>query len=78
MFNATQPGGTTLLTNFLHGITTAGYIEAFMDWELIYRSAEELEDTASRIPVELIANKKIYTEENNNIAFVELQKVVKA
>lgn len=74
MFNATAPGGTTLLTNFLSDISTIGYMEAFMNWELIYRTAEELADTASRIPAERIAHKKTYTEEYQTIVFVELQK----
>lgn len=74
MFNATRPGGMTLLTNYLRGIDGAGYMEAFMEWELIFRSPEELADTACRIPPEQIAEKKTYVEEGGMIVFVELHK----
>jgi extracellular factor (EF) 3-hydroxypalmitic acid methyl ester biosynthesis protein len=74
MFNATRPGGTTLLTNFLSGIGGAGYMEAFMDWELIFRTPEELGDTASRIPVDAIGGKRVYSVDGE-VVFVELNKL---
>jgi SAM-dependent methyltransferase len=74
MFNVTAPGGVTLLTNYLPDIVGAGYMEAFMEWELIFRSPEELADTARRIPADQIADRRSYVEDNNMIAFVELLK----
>ena len=74
MFNATRDGGITLLTNFLPETAGAGYMEAFMEWNLIYRSADELLDTASRIPAHRIADRKTYTEDNDMVVFVELRK----
>jgi hypothetical protein len=77
MFNTTRPGGITLLTNYLRDIDGDGYMEAFMEWELIFRSPEELADTASRIPAEQIADKKTYLEEGGMIVFVELHKAAR-
>jgi len=75
MFNATRDGGITLLTNFLPETAGAGYMEAFMEWNLIYRNANELLDTASRVPAHRIADRKTYVEDNGMIVFVELRKV---
>jgi hypothetical protein len=74
MFNATRPGGTTLLTNYLRDIAGAGYMEAFMEWDLILRSPEELADTARGIPEDQIADRRIYSQEGENVVFVELRK----
>ena len=75
MFKATRPGGMTLLTNFLPDTVGTGYMEAFMEWNLIYRSPEELVDTVQRIPSDEIADKSVYVEDNGRVAFVELCKV---
>jgi SAM-dependent methyltransferase len=74
MFEATRPGGLTLLTNYLRDIGGDGYMEAFMDWELIYRSPEELQETARRIPADQIVDRKVYPDEDGMVVFVELQK----
>jgi extracellular factor (EF) 3-hydroxypalmitic acid methyl ester biosynthesis protein len=63
-----------LLTNFLYETRGIGYMEAFMEWNLVYRSMEELIDTADRIPPHQIAEMKSYTEENGAVALVELRK----
>ncbi len=74
MFNTTRDGGITLLTNFLPDTAGIGYMEAFMKWELIYRSAEELLATAKRIPAHRIADQKVYEEKNGMVVFAELHK----
>lgn len=74
MFKATRHGGMTLLTNFLPDTIGIGYMEAFMEWNLVYRTPEKLVDTAQRIPVEEIADKSVYVEENERVVFVELRK----
>lgn len=74
MFNTTRARGITLLTNFLHDTAGAGYMEAFMEWNLIYRSTEELRDTARRIPSERITDMKDYVDEDEQVAFIELHK----
>jgi hypothetical protein len=78
MFNATRPGGVTLLTNFLEGIGGAGYMEAFMEWELIFRTPEELFNTTSRIPKEQVAESRTYVDEERMVVFVEVRKTLPA
>jgi hypothetical protein len=74
MFKATRPGGMTLLTNFLPDTIGTGYMEAFMEWNLIYRTPEELVDTTQRIPGGQIAGKSVYVEDNERVVFAELRK----
>ena len=42
MFEMLNPGGRLVVANFLPDIWGAGYMETFMDWKLIYRTAEEM------------------------------------
>src|SRR5262245_23965860 len=37
LFDMTRPGGMLLIPNFKTGAPDTGYMEAFMDWRLIYR-----------------------------------------
>ena len=39
-----KPGGEFLFANFSDEITTDGYMETFMDWPLILRSADDMRD----------------------------------
>ena len=74
MFNATRPGGITLLTNYLPDPIGAGFMEAFMEWNLVFRTPEELVGTTARIPSEQIAERTVYLEKDKKIVFVELRK----
>jgi extracellular factor (EF) 3-hydroxypalmitic acid methyl ester biosynthesis protein len=74
MVEATKSGGTTLLTNFVHGTPSVGYMEAFMNWHLIYRSMDELVTTTDEVK-DQISSSTTYFDADNVIAFVELKKV---
>jgi hypothetical protein len=37
-----RPGGELLVANFLPGSKSTGYMEAFLDWWLLYRTPEAL------------------------------------
>lgn len=69
-----RPGGKLVITNFLSSSNCSGYLEAFMDWHLIYRSLEDMERLYSSIDSNGKFSKKIYTEENNQIVFLEISK----
>jgi SAM-dependent methyltransferase len=43
------PGGTFLLANFLPGHLSTGWMDAVMDWHLIYRDGRELESYAREV-----------------------------
>jgi len=42
LFAMLAPGGTLVLTQFLAGLTEAAFLEAFMDWRMVYRTRAEV------------------------------------
>jgi SAM-dependent methyltransferase len=44
LVRALKPGGQLLLGNFTRGFVGKTYMECFMDWTLIWRTAAELRD----------------------------------
>lgn len=74
LFRMLQPRGRMLYANFAPNIHCAGYMEAAMDWWLIYRDAEKTLALADQIDSTQIIASKQYTDPDSNIHFVELQK----
>jgi SAM-dependent methyltransferase len=72
LFQMLNPGGRLLVANFLPDIWGVGYMEAFMDWHLIYRSWEEMGAVASAIPESELASQRTFAEKHANIVFLEL------
>lgn len=74
LFDMLNPGGHLLLANFLPGISSAGYMEAYMDWWLLYRTKAELLQLTDRVPECELATTALYVEESQNVGFVELER----
>ena len=74
MFDMLRPRGRLLVANFLPGIRDVGYMESFMDWKLIYRSRHEMLEISAGIPQADIRDIRIFTEENQNIIFLQISK----
>lgn len=72
LFAMLNPGGHLLLANYLPDIVTAGYMEAFMDWWLIYRSGREILQLAETLPEHAIESICVYPEATRNIGFLEI------
>jgi extracellular factor (EF) 3-hydroxypalmitic acid methyl ester biosynthesis protein len=72
LFDMLNPGGRLLVANFVPDIWGAAYMEAFMDWRLIYRTSRQLDAMASDIPNSEIARRLTFTEKNSNIVFLEI------
>lgn len=72
MFGMLRPGGQLVVANFLPGVRDVGYMEVFMDWFLIYRTRQEMVDLTIEIPEEEIREITIFTEENQNIIFLQV------
>ncbi len=45
-----RPGGRIMIVNFLPNLPTVGYMEAAMDWWMVYRPAEQLHALADHLP----------------------------
>jgi hypothetical protein len=70
MFSMLRPGGRLAVANFLPGIRDVGYMEAYMDWKLIYRTRKEMLEVADRIPETDLHDVRLFSEENRNILFL--------
>ena len=71
LFQLLNPGGRLLVANFLPGIRDVGYMEAFMDWRLVYRDEDALNALFTR---EDLANHEFFMGANRNIAYVVVRK----
>jgi extracellular factor (EF) 3-hydroxypalmitic acid methyl ester biosynthesis protein len=74
MFRMLRPGGRLLVANFLPGILDVGYMESYMDWKLIHRTRKEMLEISLEIPEAAVRDIRLFTEENQNIIFLQVTK----
>lgn len=74
MFQMLRPGGRLVVANFLPGVRDVGYMEVFMDWQLLYRTRQDMIDMTMEIPQEETRDISIFAEENQNIIFLTVTK----
>ncbi|WP_010587819.1 class I SAM-dependent methyltransferase [Schlesneria paludicola] len=74
MFDMLNPGGQLVVANFLPGIRDIGFMEAFMDWKLIYRSRQDMVNLTAEIEESEISHLSLFAEENQNIIFLRVTK----
>jgi hypothetical protein len=74
MFEMLNPGGRVVVANFVPNLLCSAYMEALLDWKLIYRNVDQVRALAQTIPVSEIATLGTYLEENDNIAFLDIVK----
>ena len=72
MFRLLNPGGKLWVSNFLPEIPDLGYMEALMDWWLVYRDAGQMEALMAEIPSEQIGAHRVFTEPHRNVIFLEV------
>ena len=72
LFEILNPGGRLLVANFLPEIRDIGYMEAFMDWNLVYRTRHDMLELTREVPQREIHSLRIFAEENQNIIFLEV------
>jgi len=70
LFGMTRPGGTMLIPNFLSSAPDSGYMEAFMDWHLIYRNHADMRSLADALPPSAVANYEIFDDNDDTITFL--------
>lgn len=74
MFQMLNPGGELIVANFMPGIRDIGYMEAFMDWNLIYRTRRDMVNLTAEIKESEIRDLSIFAEDSRNIIFFRLTK----
>ncbi len=69
-----KPGGDFLFANFSDEITTDGYMETFMDWPLILRSADDMWDIINAALGGSSFEAHVYYGSNRNIVYGKVRK----
>lgn len=64
-----KPGGEFLFANFSDEITTDGYMETFMDWPLILRSADDMWDIINAAVDRNSVDARVFYGSNRNIVY---------
>jgi hypothetical protein len=72
MFRLLQPGGRLLIANLTPSLIDVAYMEAVMDWWLIYRTREEIGAIAKAAVAGSRAEIHTFTDVLGNIAFAEI------
>lgn len=74
LFAMLRPGGLLLIPNFAPNLPDSAYMEAFLDWHLIYRHESDMRTLAQRIEPAQIRRQKIFRDDWKNIVYLELTK----
>jgi extracellular factor (EF) 3-hydroxypalmitic acid methyl ester biosynthesis protein len=74
LFEMLNPGGQLIVANFMPGIRDIAYMEAFMDWSLIYRTRQDMVRLTSEIDESEIRELSVFAEDSRNIIFFRLRK----
>ena len=74
LFTMLTPGGRLLLANFLPSSSSTAFMEAYMDWWLIYRTKAEMLHLVETLPEEELGQCHLFTEEHENIVFLEVER----
>ena len=74
MFEMTKPGGVMLIPNFLGTVRDRGYMESFMNWQLIYRNHADMQALAAALPDGSVAEHRIFDDQDDAITFLVVSK----
>ena len=74
LFAMLRPGGTLLLANILPHVESRGYLEACLDWWMVYRSRSELAQLAAGLDPRDIDEMRLFTDPHEQFAFLEVDR----
>lgn len=74
MFDMLKPGGVMLLVNFSPNLYNIGYMEAYMDWFLIYRDEFDMHQLTVDINPKQMKRARIFRDSYKNLVFMEIRK----
>jgi extracellular factor (EF) 3-hydroxypalmitic acid methyl ester biosynthesis protein len=75
LFDTLVPGGILFLANYSPACMGRGYMEAFMDWFLIYRDEDQMLQCGNEIDKNKIAMQKVYRNATDELIFLQLKRV---
>ena len=62
LFESLKPGGKVWVANFMPRIADRAYMEAIMDWWLIYRDKRQMMDLVADLPAEEVESVRTFVE----------------
>jgi extracellular factor (EF) 3-hydroxypalmitic acid methyl ester biosynthesis protein len=71
LFGMLRPNGRLVVANFAT-CPEAGYLEAFMDWWLVYREEAQVQAFTAEIPPEQIASQHMFRDSERNVIYLQL------
>lgn len=74
LFDMTRPGGSLLIPNFRTGAADSAYMEAFMDWHLIYRDHDDMRALAAALPAAEVSDVDVFDDPDDTITFLHVTK----
>jgi cyclopropane fatty-acyl-phospholipid synthase-like methyltransferase len=77
LFDYLRPEGRLLLANFHTNNHGTGFMEAFMDWWLIYRTDEQMLSVANEIHPAHIQSTQQYQDPFGNVTYLEIHRIAK-
>ena len=75
MFDMLASGGKLLVANYTPDVVEHGYMEAFMDWNLIYRNECEAASFMDEIDASLIQDMRLFRDPQGNVLYLELTRL---
>jgi hypothetical protein len=72
LFETLRPGGTLLIGNCTPDRSDIGYMQATLDWWLLYRDEAEMLSLSRRIDPARLAGARTFRERHQNIVFLEM------
>jgi extracellular factor (EF) 3-hydroxypalmitic acid methyl ester biosynthesis protein len=72
LFQMLAPGGRLLIANFTPATHDAAFMEAFMDWRLVYRTAPEVLALADEVPHGCVAAIEQFYDDNGHVAYMRV------
>nr|BDT37466.1 class I SAM-dependent methyltransferase [Myxococcus sp. MH1] len=72
LFNMLRARGRLLVANFARFPPETGYMEAFMDWWLLYREEDELRGFLGEVPLERLDSVRLFRDGQDNVIYLEL------
>jgi hypothetical protein len=74
LFEMLRPGGRLVIANFALSTPDAGYLEAFMDWWLVYRDEAQMRDLAAEIDPAQVSHMNLFRDSVGHVIYLELER----
>ena len=74
LFSALNSKGRLLVANFAPELPDVGYMEAIMDWWLIYRDEDALLSLTDGIPTDEVSSVRTWRDAAGNVVYMELRR----